>query len=86
MSDFQKNMFDHINKNSGIKPDEILKVANSVQNADFSDEKTVRRLVKQLSKMANKPMSKEKEDKLVKSITNSKMPKDMNTLSQLFKK
>ncbi|MDL4840793.1 stage VI sporulation protein F [Aquibacillus rhizosphaerae] len=86
MSDFQKNMFDQIQKKSSINPEEILKVANSVQNADFSDEKTVRKLVKQLAQMADKPISKEKEDKIVKSIVSNKMPADMNTLSQLFKK
>ncbi|WP_182199418.1 stage VI sporulation protein F [Paraliobacillus salinarum] len=86
MSDFQKNMFDQISKNSNISPDQILKVANSVQNADFSNEKTVRNLVKQLAKMANKPISKEKEDKLVQSITKNNVPKDINALGQLFKK
>lgn len=86
MSDFQKNMFDQISKNSNISPEQILKVANSVQNADFSNENTVRNLVKQLAKMANKPISKEKEDKLVQSITKNNVPKDINALGQLFKK
>ncbi|WP_186577812.1 stage VI sporulation protein F [Aquibacillus kalidii] len=85
MSDFQKNMFDQIQQNSNINPQEILKVANSVQNADFSDEKTVRELVKNLAQMAGKPVSKEKEDKIVKSITNNQMPTDINSLSKLFK-
>nr|WP_239584124.1 stage VI sporulation protein F [Aquibacillus albus] len=79
-------MFEQIQKKSDIKPDEILNVANSVQNADFSDEETVRSLVKQLAAMAGKPISKEKEDKIVESITNKNIPSDMNTLSQLFKK
>lgn len=78
-------MFDQIQKKSNVQPDQIMKVAQSVQNADFSDEKTVRQLVKQLSKLAGKPVSKQKEDKIVKAITNNNMPKDMNTLSKLFK-
>ncbi len=86
MSDFQKNMFDQIQKKSSISPDEIVKIANSVQNANFTDEKTVRDLVRQLAKTANKPISKEKEDKLVQSITKNNMPKDINSLGQLFKK
>ncbi|MBM7542509.1 stage VI sporulation protein F [Amphibacillus cookii] len=86
MNDFQKGLFDHIQNKANIKPDEIFKVAQSVQNADFSNETTVRDLVKQLSQLANKPISKEKEDKLVQSITKNKFPKDINTLGQLFKK
>ncbi|WP_010095925.1 stage VI sporulation protein F [Ornithinibacillus scapharcae] len=86
MSNNSHNPFDKIQQSTGINPNDIFKVADSVKNADFSDEKTVRRLVRQLAKMANKPISKEKEDKIVKSITNNKVPADLNSLSQLFKK
>lgn len=86
MSNNNNNPFDKIQQSAGISPNDIFKVADSVKNADFSDEKTVRRLVRQLAKMANKPISKDKEDKIVKSITNNKVPADLNSLSQLFKK
>ncbi|MDX8046111.1 stage VI sporulation protein F [Gracilibacillus sp. S3-1-1] len=85
MADFKQNMFDQIQKKSNVQPDDIMKVAQSVQNADFSDEKTVRKLVKQLSSLAGKPVSKQKEEKIVKAIIGNQMPKDMNTLSKLFK-
>lgn len=86
VNNFQKGMFDKIQKNSNIRPDEIYKVADSVKHANFSDEKTVRQLVRQLAKMANKPLSKEKEDKLVESIAKNNVPADMNSLDSLFKK
>ncbi|GAB3052786.1 stage VI sporulation protein F [Virgibacillus ainsalahensis] len=85
MNNFQKGLFDKIQKNADVNPNDIYKVAESVKNADFSDEKTVRNLVRHLSKMANKPLSREKEDSLVQSITKNKMPMDMNTLNKLFK-
>ncbi len=86
VNNFQKGMFDKIQKNTNIQPDEVYKVADSVKHADFSDEKTVRNLVRQLSQMANKPLSKEKEDKIVQSIVKNKMPGDVNSLNNLFKK
>ncbi|SES80777.1 Stage VI sporulation protein F [Oceanobacillus limi] len=86
MSNKHKNVFDKLQSDANIDPKDIYKVADSVKNADFSDEKTVRKLVRHLSKMANKPVSKEKEDKIVKSITSNKVPMDMNSLNQLFKK
>ncbi|ASK63331.1 stage VI sporulation protein F [Virgibacillus phasianinus] len=86
MSSFKDNLFNNIEKKSNIKQDDIYKVANSVKHADFSDEKTVRNLIRQLSRMANKPVSKEKEDKIVQSITKNNMPVDMQSLSKLFKK
>lgn len=85
MSNLQKNLFDKLQKNANINPDEIYKIAGSVQNADFTDEKTVRDLVKSLAKMANKPISKAKEDKIVQTITKNKMPADIQSLNKLFK-
>ncbi|HLR63170.1 MAG TPA: stage VI sporulation protein F [Lentibacillus sp.] len=86
MSNNQDNLFDKVQQNSDISPNEIYKVANSVKNADFSDEKTIRNLVQRLSKLANKPISKEKENKIVESITKNNMPVDMQTLNKMFKK
>ncbi|WP_067725442.1 stage VI sporulation protein F [Oceanobacillus damuensis] len=85
MNNFQKGMFDKIQKNSNINPDDIFKVADSVKNANFSDEKTVRNLVRHLARMADKPLSKEKEDKIVQSIVNNKMPGDIQSLNHFFK-
>ncbi|RWZ60257.1 stage VI sporulation protein F [Halobacillus fulvus] len=85
MSDFQKNIFDHLKKKANIDAEEVFKIANSVQHADFTDEKTVRRLIRQLAKVANKPVSKQKEDKIVEAITKQNMPLDMNTLGKYLK-
>lgn len=86
MNNFQKGLFDKIQQKAKINPDDVYKVADSVKHADFSDEKTVRRLVRQLSKLANKPVSKQKEDKIVQSIVRNDIPMDMNSLNKLFKK
>ncbi|WP_156289240.1 stage VI sporulation protein F [Oceanobacillus salinisoli] len=86
MNNFQKGMFDKIQQNANINPDDIYKVAESVKHADFSDERTVRKLVRHLAKMANKPLSKEKEDSIVQAITNNKIPADAQSLNELFKK
>ncbi|MBU5265407.1 stage VI sporulation protein F [Virgibacillus proomii] len=86
MNNFQKGLFDKIQQKAKINPDDVYKVADSVKHADFSDEKTVRRLVRQLSKLANKPVSKQKEDKIVQSIVKNDIPMDMNSLNKLFKK
>jgi hypothetical protein len=86
VSNFQKGLFDKLQQNTNINPDDVYKVADSVKHANFSDEKTVRNLVRHLAKLANKPISKEKEDKIVQSIVKNKMPADMQSLNQIFKK
>jgi len=85
VNEFQKGLFDKIQKKASIDPKDVFKVADSVKNADFSDERTVRALVQQLSAMANKPLSKDKEDQIVRAITSKKIPSDLNSLNSLFK-
>ncbi|KAA0550273.1 stage VI sporulation protein F [Bacillus sp. BGMRC 2118] len=80
------SLFDNIEKKTNIKKEDIFKVADSVKGANFQDEKTVRQLIKQVSALAGKPVSKEKEDKIVKAIVSNNMPMDMNTIGKMFKK
>ncbi|WP_188206027.1 stage VI sporulation protein F [Alkalibacillus aidingensis] len=84
--DFQQSIFEHLNKKANISPEEIMQVAQSMQNADFSDEQTVRGLVRRLAKMANRPMSQQKEDHLVDLIVKKNHSIDYSTLQQIFKK
>ncbi|MBO8154944.1 MAG: stage VI sporulation protein F [Bacillaceae bacterium] len=63
-----------------------MKVAESLQNTDLSNENNVRDLVKRLAKMAGKPLSEEKENQIVDMITNQNMPLNMNTLQKMIKK
>lgn len=86
MSNLENKLFDKVKQNSNISPNDIQKVADSVKQANFSDEKTVRDLVNRLAKLADKPISKEKEDKIVEAITKNNMPMDMQTLNKMFKK
>ncbi|SET89920.1 Stage VI sporulation protein F [Salinibacillus kushneri] len=82
----ENNLFNQIEDHTNISSDEVFKVADSVKNANFSDEKTVRQLIRRLSKMANRPLPKTKEDEIVEMITNQNIPMDMNSLQQMLKK
>jgi hypothetical protein len=86
VSGSHNEMFDHIQKNANINSDDILGFVDSLENVDLSDDQTVRNLIKDLSMMANQPLTKEKENKLVETIKNNDLPNDLNSLSQLFKK
>lgn len=63
---------------------EILDLANSLQNANFKDERTVRGIIQRVSQIANKKVPKELEDKLVKSIIQDGKNLDFNTLSKMM--
>ena len=64
----QNPSFKAIENKTGVSMDELFALANAVSNADFSDEKQVRKIVKKVGKLANKPVSKELEDQLTSSI------------------
>lgn len=80
------SFFDKIEKKTNVKQEDIFKLANSVSGANFRDEKTVRDLIQQVSRLANKPVSKEKEDELVKTIINNNIPLDFSSLAKMFGK
>jgi len=86
VSELEKDLFDKIKQSTNVNPDDVYRVAESVRHADFSDEQTVRNLVQHLARMANKRISKEKEDQIVQSITKNNMPVDMQSLNRLFKR
>ncbi|WP_418909815.1 stage VI sporulation protein F [Bacillus pinisoli] len=80
------SLFDNIEKKTNIKKEDIFGLADSVKGANFQDEQTVRQLIKQVSALAGKPVTKEKEDKIVEAIINNNMPMDINTIGKMFKK
>ncbi|SDZ85943.1 Stage VI sporulation protein F [Thalassobacillus cyri] len=79
-------MFDNFEKKTGVKMDEVMKLAQSLQGTNFKDEKTIRNVINKVSKLANKPVSKSKEDMIVNAILNDKVPKDLSSIEKMIKK
>ncbi|CAN7459679.1 MULTISPECIES: stage VI sporulation protein F [Bacillaceae] len=80
------NFFKNLEKKTGVNMNEVLELANSLQNANFKDEATVRSVIKRVSKIANKPVNKEMEDKIVQSIVNDGKQLDFGTISNMLNK
>ncbi|MDF2557441.1 MAG: sporulation protein [Bacillales bacterium] len=81
-SGFFKNM----EKKTGVNMKDIFELASSLQTANFKDEQTVRGVIKRVAQMANKPVSKEVEDKLVQSIVNDGKTLDINSITKMMNK
>lgn len=85
--DYQHNPFvDQIGKKTNVRPEDLIKLANSVSQANLRDEATLRQLIKQVAQLANRPVSKEKEDQIVSAILNNKAPTDLSSLSKMLNK
>lgn len=80
------NFFQNIEKKTGVNIGDVFKLANSVQNANFKDEATVRSLIQEVARVANKPVNKEIEDQLINAIVNNPEQVNFNTISKMIDK
>lgn len=78
-------LFEQLESQSNINMQDILRLANSLQTANLKDERTIRKLIRTISKMVNRPVSKEKEEYIIKAIKNDKVPKSLTELMNMFK-
>lgn len=67
----QNSFFKAIENKTGVSMEELFTLANAISYADFTDEKQVRKIVRKVGKLANKPVSQQLEDELTKSILQS---------------
>ena len=78
--------FKSLENKTGVNMNDVFALANSLQGANFKDEKTVRSVIQRVSQIANKPVSKQMEDKIVKSIVNGDEKLDFSTISKMMGK
>lgn len=80
------HFFKNVEKKTGVNMNDIFELANSLQNANFKDENTVRGVIRRVSQLAGKPVSKETEDKIVQSIVADGKQLDFGTIAQMINK
>ena len=77
---FTDNLFNRIEKKTSIDKKTIMNLAKKLQDSNMKDEKTLREVIKDISSMTGKTVSKEKEDKIISTIINDKVPKDIDKM------
>ena len=78
---FKDSLFNKIEKKTNINKETIMNLANKIQKNNMKDESTLREVIKELSDLTGKPVSKEKEDKIINSIMNNQVP---NNIDKMF--
>lgn len=68
------NLFKKIEKKTSVSKDTILDLAKTLQDSNMKNEDALRNVIKQLSLITGKEVSKEKEDKIISTIINDKVP------------
>ena len=77
---FSDSFFNRIEKKTNVGKDTILDLAKKLQENDMKNEGTLREIIQTLSKMTGKNVTKEQEDKIVSTVVNDKVPKDIDKL------
>jgi hypothetical protein len=77
---FSDSFFKKIEKKTNVGKDTILDLAKKLQQNDLKNEGTLREIIQTLSQMTGKSVSKEQEDKIVSTVVNDKVPKDIDKL------
>lgn len=71
---FKDSLFKKLEAKSGVNKDTILSLADKLQHSNMKDETVLRDLVKEISDITGKEVSKEKEDKIINTILSDNVP------------
>ena len=71
------NLFKKIENKTGVEKSTILDLASKLQDGNMKNEEALRDVIKQISSITGKNVSKEKEDKIVNMVISDKVPKDI---------
>lgn len=78
------DMLKKVEKKTGVKGNDVMDLVQSLNGTDLSDEKNIRRLVRQVSRMANKNVPKQTEDMIVEKLTKKNGKIDQSTISKMM--
>ena len=74
---FSDNFFKKVEKKTNVNKETILSLAERLQDENMKNETVLREVIKQIGALTGKEVSKEKEDKIVKTIIDDKVPNNI---------
>ena len=77
---FGESLFKKVQEKTKVDKKTILDLASKLQTLDKNDEATLRAFIQEVGVATGREVSKEKEDKLVKTIMNDKVPTNLNSM------
>ncbi|MCI7701987.1 MAG: stage VI sporulation protein F [Tenericutes bacterium] len=77
---FGDNFFKKVEKKTNINKETILSLADKLQKSDMKDENTLREVIKDISVMTGKEVSKEKEQRIIDAIKKDNIPKNIDNM------
>ena len=75
---FSENFFKKVESKTNVNKETILSLANKLQGSNMKDEKVLKEVISDLAKMTGREVSKEKEQKIINTILNDNVPKNLD--------
>ena len=72
------NLFKRVKNKTNVDKETILELAKKLQNGNMKDETTLKEVIATLSDITGKPVSKEQEEKIINTVINDGVPKNMD--------
>ncbi|OKL35218.1 stage VI sporulation protein F [Domibacillus mangrovi] len=77
--------FGNIEKKTGVRMNDVFALVDSLQYADFRDERTVRAVIAQTAALAGKRVPKQVEDELVRTIIKDGKKLNIDAITKMLK-
>lgn len=72
-----EGFFDKVEAKTKVNKDTIVKLARKLQEGNFKNKEVLNEIIDELSDITGKEVSNEKRDKIINTIVNDKVPKDI---------
>lgn len=78
--ELKDDFFKKVEKKTKVSKETILGLAKKLNEGNLKDENTLREVIMTLSTMTGKKVSKEQQDKIIKTIVNDNVPKNIDKM------
>ena len=72
--------FNKVESKTSVKKSTILDLAKKLQGDNMKNESALREVIKELSNITGKEVTKEQEDKIIKTVINDKVPDNLDKM------
>lgn len=74
------SFFNKVEKKTNVKKDTILNLAKKLQGDNMKNEENLRAVIRELSVLTGKNVSKEQENKIINTVINDKVPDNIDKM------
>ncbi len=75
---FSDGFFKKVENKTNVDKETILSLAKKLQGSNMKNEETLKEVIHDISKITGREVSPEKEKKIINTVINDGVPKDIN--------